>query len=66
MVKKYGILGAVERAVNRKVETAGYTALVEMGLKDYAFEAVVVRYPTLFSSEAVAHSIARINARNQP
>jgi hypothetical protein len=65
MVKRYGILGAVERAVNRKAETAGYTALVEMGLEDYAFEAVVVRYPTLFSPEAVAHSKARINARNQ-
>ena len=43
MVKRHGIIGAVERAVNRKDETLGYTALVEVGLRDYAFEAVVVR-----------------------
>jgi hypothetical protein len=48
MVKRHGILGAVERAVNRKDETIGYTALVEMGLEDYAFEAVVMRYPKSF------------------
>jgi hypothetical protein len=63
MVKRHGILGAVERAVNRKEETVGYTALLEMGLEDYAFEAVVVRYPTLFSPEAVERSKARISGR---
>jgi hypothetical protein len=31
-----------------------------MGLQDYAFEAVVVRHPELFSAEAVAQSQARI------
>ena len=61
MIKKHGILGAVERAVNREAETAGYTALLEMGLQDYAFEAVVVRYPELFSPETVQHSRARVN-----
>jgi hypothetical protein len=65
MVERYRILRAVERAVNRKDETVGYTALREMGLEDYAFEAAVVRYPTLFSAEAVERSKARINARKQ-
>jgi hypothetical protein len=59
MIKRHGILGAVERAVNREAETAGYTALLEMGLQDYAFEAVVVRHPELFSPETVQHSKAR-------
>jgi len=63
MVKRHGILGAVERAVNRKDKTIGYTALVEMGLESYAFEAVVLRYPSLFSPEAVKRSKARISER---
>ena len=60
MINKYGILPAVERAVNRAQETIGYTALLEMGLEDYAFEAIVVRYPDLFSDEAVQRSKERI------
>jgi hypothetical protein len=46
--------------VNRPQETAGYTALLEMGLEDYAFEAVVVKYPEFFSQEAVARCEERI------
>lgn len=61
MIERHGILGAVERAVNRESETAGYTALLEMGLQDYAFEAVVVRHPELFSPETVQRSRARVN-----
>ncbi len=41
----------------------GYTALVEMGLEKYAFEAVIIRYPNLFSDEAVQHSKQRIENR---
>lgn len=61
MIKQHGILGTVERAVNREAETAGYTALLKMGLQDYAFEAVVVRHPELFSAETVQHSKARVD-----
>ena len=61
MIKKYGIIGAVERAVNRGKETAGYTVLLEMGLQDFAFEAVVVRHPELFSPEAVQRSKERMD-----
>jgi len=65
MIKKYGVLPAVELAVNRTQETMGYTALLEMGLEDYAFEAVVVKYPEFFSEEAVLRSADRIqNWRN--
>ena len=62
MIKRHGILPAVERAVNRPQETAGYTALLEMGLEDYAFEAVVVKHPDLFSEEAVARCADRVRA----
>jgi hypothetical protein len=63
MIERHGILGAVERAVDRKDDAAGYTSLLEMGLEDYAFEAVILRHPTSFSSEAVNRAKARINAR---
>ena len=65
MIDRHGIIPAVERAVNRPYETAGYTALSEMGLEAYAFEAVIVRYPGLFSDEAVQHSIDRIEHRGK-
>ncbi|MBS0580635.1 MAG: hypothetical protein JSR36_15365 [Proteobacteria bacterium] len=60
MIERHGILAAVERAVNRPDETIGYTALVEMGLEKYAFEAIVLRYPGRFTKEAVARCAERI------
>jgi len=53
MIQRHGIIEAVERAVNRTVETQGYRALIEMGMEDLAFEAVVSKHPDLFSDEAV-------------
>jgi hypothetical protein len=61
MIKKYGIIQAVERAVNRETETQGYNYLLEMGLQEYAFEAVVLRYPEFFSDECIEISKKRIN-----
>ena len=61
MIQKYGIINAVERAVDRKSETKGYTALLEMGLEAYAFEAVILRYPELFSDSAVEISQRRMS-----
>lgn len=60
MINRHGIIGAVERAVNRPTETQGYNALVEMGLENYAFENVILRYPILFGEQAVQISIERI------
>jgi len=60
MIERHGIIEAVERAVNRKRETSGYAVLIEMGMQDFAFEAVVVRHPELFSPEAVAQARARV------
>lgn len=60
MIERHGIIGAAERAVDRSDDTAGYTALVEMGLQDYAFEAVILRHPQSFSTEAVTRSQERI------
>jgi hypothetical protein len=60
MIKRHGIIGAVERVVNRRHETTGYTALVEMGMPDFAFEVVVVRHPELFTEKAIARSTERL------
>ncbi len=60
MIKRHGIIGAVERAVNRPKETSGYRALVEMGLEQFAFEAVILRHPQVFSPESAQHSQQRI------
>lgn len=64
MIRRHGILPAVERVVARKEESSGYTALVEMGLTDFAFEAVILRHPEAFSPEAVARSKARMPEQN--
>ena len=53
MIERHGILQAAERAVNRPVETVAYRALIEMELRDFAFEAVISRHPDAFSQEAV-------------
>ncbi len=60
MIARHGIIGAVERAVNRPVDPVGYTALAEMGMQDLAFETVVLRHRDLFSPEAVARSSERL------
>jgi hypothetical protein len=62
MIQRHGVIEAVERVVKRRDETVGYSALVEMGLEDYAFEAVIIRHPTFFSDEAVERSRERLGA----
>jgi hypothetical protein len=60
MVKRYGIIGAAEKAVNRSIEAQGYKFLVEKGLQDLTFEAVIVKYPEAFSKEIVKLSKKRL------
>jgi len=62
MIKRRGVIESVERAVNRPTETQGYTLLAEMGLQDYAFEAVILRHPEVFSEEAIETSRERLAA----
>jgi len=61
MIKRHGIIESVERAVNRASETQGYIALVEMGLEEFAFEAVILRHPEVFSKEAIEKSQQRLS-----
>jgi len=68
MIERHGTIGAVERAVNRREETVGYRALLEMGMQDFAFECVVLRHPDVFSAETVEHAKTRLSGwrRNEP
>jgi hypothetical protein len=61
MIERHGIIEAVEHAVDRKEETQGYTALLEMGLERYAFEAVILRHPSSFSPAVVQRSQERVD-----
>jgi hypothetical protein len=63
MIERHGIIKAVERAVIRKDDASGYRALPDMGLQEYAFEAVVLRYSAAFSKVALERSKARLEAR---
>ena len=60
MIKRHGIIEAVERAVTRDTAPQGYTLLVEMGLQEHAFEAVILRHPEVFSEEAQKISKERL------
>ena len=60
MIKRHGIIEAVERAVKRDAVTQGYTMLVDMGLERFAFEAVILRHPEVFTDEAVKISSRRL------
>jgi hypothetical protein len=61
MIKRHGMIEAIERAVNRPVEPQGYKMLADMGLQEYAFEAVILRHPEVFSEEAKRISQERLN-----
>jgi len=56
MITRLGIVVAVESIVKSPTGSAGYEALVKMGMQDMSFEAVVLRHPDVFSVEAVAQS----------
>jgi hypothetical protein len=57
---KGSILLAIDAIVDRPDGTAGFAALQEIGLQNYAFEAVVLRHPQLFSESAVERSRVRM------
>jgi hypothetical protein len=61
MIRRHGVIPAVERIITRRDETSGYRVLVEMGLEEIAFEAVVLRHTEVFSAAAVDASRKRLD-----
>ena len=66
MITKLGIIVAMESIVKNPTESAGYEALVKMGMQDMSFEAVVLRHPDVFSAEAVAQSQQSLDSLMSP
>lgn len=62
MIKRHGVVPAVERIVLNRAESSGFVALAKMHLLDLAFEAVVLRHPLNFSEAAVEASTTRLAA----
>jgi hypothetical protein len=60
MIDKRGIIPAIEQVVTRSSESTGYAPLMQMGMQDKSFEAVVLRHPEVFSAEAVRRSKERL------
>jgi len=60
MVKKYGIIGAAERAVKRKTDTMGYRLLVDMGFRNLTFEAVILQFSDSFDKQTVELASKRL------
>lgn len=60
MVNRYGIIEAAVRAVNRKSDAMGYKVLVDKGLQDLTFEAVIVRFPEAFDQHVVTLAKSRL------
>ena len=60
MINRRGIIAAIEQAVDRSDGTAGFSALKEVGLENFAFEAVILRHSSLFSESAVDRSRDRM------
>jgi hypothetical protein len=65
MIKKKGIIAAVDHIVKQPKETEAFTSLVSLGLRDKAFEAVVLRHPEAFSPEAIERSNKRLSKLNE-
>ena len=61
IIERRGIIPAVERLVARIAKSPGFTALVQMGMQDKAFDVVVLRHPHLFSPEALRRSKERLD-----
>ena len=61
-ITKNGILPTVDKVVARRKATEGYDALVEAGLEDFTFEAVVLKFPDSFSPEAREQAKLRLSA----
>jgi hypothetical protein len=65
-INRWGLLQTVERVVSKKKVTDAYTALIDMGMADFTFEAVVMRHQEAFSSDTVANAQARILDQTKP
>jgi hypothetical protein len=60
MIRRLGIIKAIQSIVNREAGAADYTTLKETGMQDLAFEAIVLKHPEVFDPETVKRCAARV------
>lgn len=60
MIEEKGVIAAVEGIVTKPQETRAYQVLIDMGLEDMTFEAVVLRHQQFFTAQAVVASERRL------
>ena len=53
MIPKYGAIEAVAKIVRRGPDAIGFSLLLKLGLAQYTFESLVMKYKELFDSEIV-------------
>lgn len=66
MIANRGALAAAERMVLNRRPSQGYEVLEEAGLQELSFEAIIVRFPNEFSSQAVRAAQARLDGLPPP
>lgn len=60
MIRRRGIIEAIQSLVNRNIGEADYTTLKETGMQDLAFESIVLKHPAVFDPETVKRCTARL------
>jgi hypothetical protein len=60
MLKRHGYIETMERLMRSTGRQAGFIAVMEKGLQELTFEAVIVRHPKSFTQEAVKRAKQRL------
>jgi hypothetical protein len=64
-VKKHGVIMAVQSFVERSRDSSGFALLKSLGLTDYSFENIVLKYPDYFSVAAYQCASDKVNNISQ-
>jgi hypothetical protein len=64
VVRRHGLIEALQRAVSRPTDATSYETLLALGMEDLAFEATILRHPESFSAEAISAANARVTERS--
>lgn len=65
MIKRNGMIKTIESIVGRPNQSAGYDILEEMGLLEFTFERVVVKFESLFTPKTVCRALSRVQHLKQ-
>lgn len=58
-INNHGIVNAVDQLVSQTQPSSGFNLLKKIGLEEYSFEAIVLKYPSAFSAMAQQNAVNR-------